>query len=1219
MQYNTYKQKVDKVVDFFRLLFKHRVKILIAFSFVMIVVVTLMATKGIIISTDECQSLVVYGDKLDYSAKAFLSDTHNEYRSVSDTTWTTEPPIEPGDYYVRVVARATFGFRYGEAQRFTVVPRPITVTIANGEMIYGELPKVSADLAYDDTIECSDFIHTDGTNIYEALRTSIIIRNGDGKNINANYVISTEPCDVVVKPRPISITSDSYNAEYDGEWHNVNGVTITDGSLCEGHRIVAEDAKYKDAVTNLANLVRVKILDADGADQTSNYAIKLGMGMINISPKKITITSESYNGVFDANTHEFSKITVTAGELCAGHYITAGSKQYRNVVDGALNQIPFEIVNSSGNYETSNYEITKNWGRVTISPRKITVSTQSYNATYDGKWHEFYDVKVISGQLCEGHYINSVGERYRDVVEAAQNVLSFKILDYPNGKNETSNYEITREWGIITITPKKITVTTPSYKQTYDGQWHNLNTVTVTSGGLCEDHYIVAKDALYRDVVTNATNEVDFRIYDYWSEDVTINYEITKKWGTVTIISKVVDITTESNSWDYDGKPHSHDKYRINSGYGVVDGHIIDVKWATEITEVGSTKNVLEFVVTDENLENVTHNYNIKITSYGTLTIKPVSNPPSGGDNGGNGGSGGDVGSADSSGTDIGSPPVSDDLAEPVVVFVINSNKTGTVYLKECSYGDYTGSGWEKATEYDAKLLDYLSAYYLASKAAENGGAVPALMTITSKYGIYVLPYYADDTYGPVQKNDVFVVGDASYPYQVYYFDSLEGASLPSGAAEFERLYSEFVHKEYLQIGSYTKSYMQQIISSQGFYKNDPDIISKVAEYIQNAATYSKKYDRTLDASGDIAVEFLKTYKEGICQHYATAATMLFRALGIPARYTVGYVGNAVANKNVDVTTDQAHAWVEVYIDGIGWQQVEVTGGDSGGTGGSGDLDDEKKELVIKPAYQSKEYDGSPLYAKNEIVVADLLAKLVASGYTYKVSVSGSQTVVGIGKSMITSFRLFDPSGRDVTKDYIISYEEGILEVVEHLIEIYIYEKQFVYSGVENGYSKNEYLVMNIPNGIKLVINDIKISMTNAGSITSDEINENITAYIDFAVYKTGSSKDISDSYSLRVVNYGDSSSYSVLTILQRDITVTTGSSSKPYDGKPLTDNTYYISYGVLGEGHKLYVELTGTITSVGNVRNFVNKESLKISDKNGVDVTDNYNVTFDLGYLTIS
>ena len=63
-------------------------------------------------------------------------------------------------------------------------------------------------------------------------------------------------------------------------------------------------------------------------------------------------------------------------------------------------------------------------------------------------------------------------------------------------------------------------------------------------------------------------------------------------------------------------------------------------------------------------------------------------------------------------------------------------------------------------------------------------------------------------------------------------------------------------------------------------------------------------------------VSFVKDYKTGVCRHYASAATLLYRALGIPARYTEGVMVKAVAGKDVVATALDAHAWVEVYDKG---------------------------------------------------------------------------------------------------------------------------------------------------------------------------------------------------------------------------------------------------------------------------------------------------------------
>ncbi len=69
-------------------------------------------------------------------------------------------------------------------------------------------------------------------------------------------------------------------------------------------------------------------------------------------------------------------------------------------------------------------------------------------------------------------------------------------------------------------------------------------------------------------------------------------------------------------------------------------------------------------------------------------------------------------------------------------------------------------------------------------------------------------------------------------------------------------------------------------------------------------------------------------------EEYATEATLLYRGLGIPARYVEGYLADGREAKKgedryyrVDVQAKNAHAWVEIYKDGVGWIPVDVTPG----------------------------------------------------------------------------------------------------------------------------------------------------------------------------------------------------------------------------------------------------------------------------------------------------
>lgn len=72
--------------------------------------------------------------------------------------------------------------------------------------------------------------------------------------------------------------------------------------------------------------------------------------------------------------------------------------------------------------------------------------------------------------------------------------------------------------------------------------------------------------------------------------------------------------------------------------------------------------------------------------------------------------------------------------------------------------------------------------------------------------------------------------------------------------------------------------------------------------------------------------DFLKV-KKGFCEHYASAATLMLRALGVPARIVVGYLGgewNPIGGFQV-VTKADAHSWTEwLDEDGV-WRTLDVT------------------------------------------------------------------------------------------------------------------------------------------------------------------------------------------------------------------------------------------------------------------------------------------------------
>jgi len=73
---------------------------------------------------------------------------------------------------------------------------------------------------------------------------------------------------------------------------------------------------------------------------------------------------------------------------------------------------------------------------------------------------------------------------------------------------------------------------------------------------------------------------------------------------------------------------------------------------------------------------------------------------------------------------------------------------------------------------------------------------------------------------------------------------------------------------------------------------------------------------------------FLFETRQGFCEHYASAFAVMMRAAGIPARVVLGYQGGEVnpMGGHMIVRQSDAHAWNEVWLEGLGWRRVDPTG-----------------------------------------------------------------------------------------------------------------------------------------------------------------------------------------------------------------------------------------------------------------------------------------------------
>lgn len=106
----------------------------------------------------------------------------------------------------------------------------------------------------------------------------------------------------------------------------------------------------------------------------------------------------------------------------------------------------------------------------------------------------------------------------------------------------------------------------------------------------------------------------------------------------------------------------------------------------------------------------------------------------------------------------------------------------------------------------------------------------------------------------------------------------------------------------------------------------DYDRLKAIEAYL-NSYTYTRLPDSVPEAA-DVTDYFLFESKNGYCTYFATAMAVLARCEGIPARYVEGLISNGACrydNLPLNLSGNNAHAWVEAYIPYIGWIPFEPT------------------------------------------------------------------------------------------------------------------------------------------------------------------------------------------------------------------------------------------------------------------------------------------------------
>ena len=282
-------------------------------------------------------------------------------------------------------------------------------------------------------------------------------------------------------------------------------------------------------------------------------------------------------------------------------------------------------------------------------------------------------------------------------------------------------------------------------------------------------------------------------------------------------------------------------------------------------------------------------------------------------------------------------------------VLLAESSYSGPVYLKGSAYALYANNTWEPL---DAEAPDSLGGISsLLSYWAFAPSEETQEMTITRSAAASTLLY---SPYQPVSQSistqDTITYRDstllASQPLQQYTlsFLPLDQDPVPRNDLSFQvqtsPQYRAFVYENYLDVPQDTAYFLGQWYrdaqweladsgiqpagASTGYYAGALNTAAQIAQLLALHTQYDLNTPAPPEGE-DFVVYFLEETRRGYCVHYATTAALLLRLEGIPARYVSGYAATIPESGAAQVLDSNAHAWVEIYLDGYGWYPVEVT------------------------------------------------------------------------------------------------------------------------------------------------------------------------------------------------------------------------------------------------------------------------------------------------------
>ncbi len=1271
MLFERYEQKILRLRKVRDTIIRFRFLIISCVALILASIATMLAVNGKI--TQDISLLkgeYVYGESLTYqsSRTVFDVETRNEYRKVGEEAWTAEEPTLPGEYELRLVSRRTFGAEsYGEPFSFKISPRPVKVKIGDEAIVYGEESKVNVELVGEERLDSVRLLYEydaeHGTVNVSVADGSVVVKDGNGNNTSPYYQFETESKLVYYKKRPVTLLTASAERAYDATALMANDYTIKEGTLAYSDKIADEKIVYTaEAVTvnayaNEVDGESIAIYDAAGKDVTAHYSIKVESGTLKVTHRPLTVTVKQYTKVYDGTTACDTCETFETG-LVEGHAISYEKKLDSPIVFGNRSiQISNLKITSGEEDVTQNYAwIKQQEGTVTITKRPLKYSTNSIEDVYKGAAYSDSTVNVDETLLADGKKPLLEGDSVAVssstsllAVGEVDNEVIFRIRS--SSGDVTNNYEPIPSLGKIKVNKRPLLVQPYSGSRVYDGTDYYNKNYSLGGMSLASGDTLSVTDYSKIKNVGSVNNELTYEIKNGAGQSTKEYYELqTPSVVTLTVTKRTVSFQTNSSSKVYDGTPLTCQTHTRMGTYDLVSGHKFQAD-ISEITTVGSTSNAWQNikVVDASDDDAVNANYTLDYRGAGTLTVtrRAIKIQTATDSKTYDGTALFNEGYTLVNGTSLASGEEIEVTSRTEITNYFdasNGQKENvlTVEIKKAGTTDKTTDNysiaWDKGTltiskraltvqtatqskTYDGAVL-YNEGYTLLDGTLVSGETI----TVTSHTEI---TNYFDSPNG--QKENVLTV------------EIKKSGGAPSTgnyAITWDKGTISIIPREItIQTATDAKTYDGTALYNEGYTLVDGTTLASGETITVTGHTEITNYFDSPNGRKEnvLTVEIKKAGGAPSTGNYAITwqkgtLTISKRALTIqPNSQTKVYDGTPLFDKgysmhgtslaSCDTLTVTGYTTITNYYDSPnGKIRNELTftienakGVDTKDnyviTPLEGYLTIEKRVVHISATGSTeREYDGKPLTNKQYTLKTG--SYTLVSGHSFEAEFS-SITIVGSIKNEWKNLRVVDANGDDtVNGNYTLIVDAyGTLTVTKRHVTVQTGDASRKYDGTPltcTTYQMKYGTSIAPEQRLELIKS---AAFTNYYDTNNGVAKNNV--WIEYYVYDA-ENNDVTQYYEFSFEN-------GMLTILQRELSVTTKGASKAYDRTALTKEDAVIGADGLAVGDEISLTYTGSQTLVGQSFNTLDKTKTEISRSGDKKVIENYLISyFETGILEV-